>query len=86
MPKSSTSTAPIFCAAPRIGPVAEQMRSNIGDGLGCDQHRINVKGKTNDGVRTRRPRRGDIGHSARAAPSWLLGVDVRTLALGSHFP
>jgi 2-C-methyl-D-erythritol 2,4-cyclodiphosphate synthase len=39
----------IFCAAPRIGPAAHQMRSNIADGLGCDRHRINVKGKTNDG-------------------------------------
>jgi 2-C-methyl-D-erythritol 2,4-cyclodiphosphate synthase len=39
----------IFCAAPRIGPAAQQMRSNIADGLGCDQRRINVKGKTNDG-------------------------------------
>ena len=39
----------IFCSAPPIGPAAQQMRSNIADGLGCDQHRINVKGKTNDG-------------------------------------
>jgi 2-C-methyl-D-erythritol 2,4-cyclodiphosphate synthase len=39
----------IFCAAPRIGPAAQLMCSNIADGLGCDQHRINVKGKTNEG-------------------------------------
>lgn len=39
----------IFCTAPRIGPVAPQMRANIAAGLGCGPDRINVKGKTNDG-------------------------------------
>ena len=39
----------IFCAAPRIGPVAAEMRSNIAAGLGCEVDRVNVKGKTNDG-------------------------------------
>jgi 2-C-methyl-D-erythritol 2,4-cyclodiphosphate synthase len=39
----------IFCAAPRIGPVAGEMRTNIAAGIGCDVARVNVKGKTNDG-------------------------------------
>jgi 2-C-methyl-D-erythritol 2,4-cyclodiphosphate synthase len=39
----------IFCAAPRIGPVVSEMRSNIAAGLDCSPDRINVKGKTNDG-------------------------------------
>jgi 2-C-methyl-D-erythritol 2,4-cyclodiphosphate synthase len=39
----------IFCAAPRIGPAAAEMRANIAAGLGCDVERVNVKGKTNDG-------------------------------------
>lgn len=39
----------VFCAAPRIGPAAHEMRRNIAAGLGCDVARINVKGKTNDG-------------------------------------
>ena len=39
----------VFCAAPRIGPAAPDMRSNIAAGLGCSLDRINVKGKTNDG-------------------------------------
>jgi 2-C-methyl-D-erythritol 2,4-cyclodiphosphate synthase len=40
----------IFCAAPRIGPAALAMRDNIAMGIGCDLDRINVKGKTNDGL------------------------------------
>jgi 2-C-methyl-D-erythritol 2,4-cyclodiphosphate synthase len=39
----------IFCAAPRIGPAAAEMRSNIAAGIGCQFDRVNVKGKTNDG-------------------------------------
>jgi 2-C-methyl-D-erythritol 2,4-cyclodiphosphate synthase len=39
----------LFCAAPRIGPVVSEMRSNIAAGLDCSPDRINVKGKTNDG-------------------------------------
>ena len=39
----------IFCAAPRIGPVVAEMRSNIAAGLECSPDRISVKGKTNDG-------------------------------------
>jgi 2-C-methyl-D-erythritol 2,4-cyclodiphosphate synthase len=39
----------IFCSAPRIGPVATEMRHNIALGLGCTVDRVNVKGKTNDG-------------------------------------
>ena len=39
----------IFCAAPRIGPVAGEMCGNIATGLGCELDRVNVKGKTNDG-------------------------------------
>jgi 2-C-methyl-D-erythritol 2,4-cyclodiphosphate synthase len=39
----------IFCTAPRIGPAASEMRTNIATGLGCTPDRINVKGKTNDG-------------------------------------
>jgi 2-C-methyl-D-erythritol 2,4-cyclodiphosphate synthase len=39
----------IFAAAPRIGPVANEMRTNIAKGLGCAPNRVNVKGKTNDG-------------------------------------
>jgi 2-C-methyl-D-erythritol 2,4-cyclodiphosphate synthase len=39
----------IFCAAPRIGPVAAEMRANIAAGIGCELDRVNVKGKTNDG-------------------------------------
>src|SRR5688572_23558968 len=38
----------IFCAEPRIGPVADDMCSNIAAGLSCEPSRINVKGKTND--------------------------------------
>jgi 2-C-methyl-D-erythritol 2,4-cyclodiphosphate synthase len=40
----------IFCAAPRIGPMAIEMRANIAAGLRCSSDRISVKGKTNDGV------------------------------------
>jgi 2-C-methyl-D-erythritol 2,4-cyclodiphosphate synthase len=39
----------ICCAAPRIGPVAQDMRHNAAAGLGCDLRSVNVKGKTNDG-------------------------------------
>src|SRR4051812_314938 len=39
----------IFCAAPRIEPAAQQIRTNIAKGLGCDPNRVNIKGKTNDG-------------------------------------
>jgi 2-C-methyl-D-erythritol 2,4-cyclodiphosphate synthase len=39
----------IFCAAPRIGPVAQEIRNNVATGLDCDLHCVNVKGKTNDG-------------------------------------
>ena len=39
----------IFCAAPRIVPVAAQMCDNISSGLGVDSRRVNVKGKTSDG-------------------------------------
>ena len=39
----------IFCRAPRITPVVNEMRSNIATGLECSPNRINVKGKTNDG-------------------------------------
>jgi 2-C-methyl-D-erythritol 2,4-cyclodiphosphate synthase len=39
----------IFCTAPRIGPVVDEMRTNIATGLECSAERINVKGKTNDG-------------------------------------
>lgn len=39
----------VFCAAPRIGPAAAEMRSNIAVNIGCDLSRVNVKGKTNDG-------------------------------------
>lgn len=40
----------ISCALPRIGPVADQMCENIAAGLGCSADRVNVKGKTNDGL------------------------------------
>src|SRR3954451_23429095 len=33
----------IFCAAPRIGPVAAEMRENIAAGIGCEPDRVNVK-------------------------------------------
>ncbi|MDA0160657.1 2-C-methyl-D-erythritol 2,4-cyclodiphosphate synthase [Solirubrobacter ginsenosidimutans] len=39
----------VFCAAPRIAPVAAEMRANIATGIDCDVDRVNVKGKTNDG-------------------------------------
>jgi 2-C-methyl-D-erythritol 2,4-cyclodiphosphate synthase len=39
----------IFCIAPRIGPAADEMRTNIAAGLACDLSQISVKGKTNDG-------------------------------------
>ncbi len=39
----------IFCAAPRITPAVNEMRSNIATGLECSPSRINLKGKTNDG-------------------------------------
>lgn len=39
----------VFCAAPRVAPVAGRMRDNIAQGLGIAQDRVNVKGKTNDG-------------------------------------
>jgi 2-C-methyl-D-erythritol 2,4-cyclodiphosphate synthase len=39
----------IFCAAPRIGPVAQDMRNNVAAGFDCDVRCVNVKGKTNDG-------------------------------------
>jgi len=39
----------IFCSAPRIGPVATEIRGNIAAGIGCELDRVNVKGKTNDG-------------------------------------
>lgn len=40
----------VFCAAPRIGPVAREMRGNIATGIGCALNRVNVKGKTSDGL------------------------------------
>ena len=39
----------IFCSDVRIGPVAEEMKRNIADGLGVPTGSVNVKGKTNDG-------------------------------------
>jgi 2-C-methyl-D-erythritol 2,4-cyclodiphosphate synthase len=39
----------IFCAAPRIVPVADAIRLNIAEGLRIASARVNVKGKTNDG-------------------------------------
>lgn len=39
----------VFCAEPRVVPVAGEMRRNIAEGLGVDIDRVNVKGKTNDG-------------------------------------
>lgn len=40
----------VFCSTPRIGPVADRMRENIAAGIGCSPDRVNVKGKTKDGL------------------------------------
>lgn len=59
----------IFCAAPRIGPVAAEMRRNIAEGLGCDPGRVNVKGKTNDGC-------GPEGQGEAISATVVVQVDV----------
>lgn len=59
----------IFCVEPRIGPVAEQMRLNIAQGLACESTRVNVKGKTNDGF-------GPEGQGDAISTTVLVQLDV----------
>jgi 2-C-methyl-D-erythritol 2,4-cyclodiphosphate synthase len=59
----------IFCVEPRIGPVADQIRTNVADGLDCDRHRVNVKGKTNDGF-------GPEGQGEAISATVLVQLDV----------
>src|SRR4051812_48211310 len=60
----------VFCGAPRIGPAAQEMRANIADGLGCNPRRVNVKGKTNDGL-------GPEGEGSAISATVLVLVQVR---------
>lgn len=62
----------IFCAAPRIGPVVEEMRANIAAGLECGPDRINVKGKTNDGF-------GPEGQGEAISATVLVQLEVEEL-------
>lgn len=40
----------VICQRPQIGPYKEQMRKNIAEALGIPEDRVNVKGKTEEGL------------------------------------
>ena len=42
--------ATVICEEPRIGPHAAQMAARLGDALGVEAGRVNVKGTTNEGM------------------------------------
>jgi len=42
--------ATVICERPRIGPIKERLIDNLARVLLCDRSRINVKGKTHEGV------------------------------------
>ena len=42
--------ATIVCERPKISPHAEEMSARLAAVLGCDSDRINIKGKTHEGV------------------------------------
>ncbi len=40
----------IICERPKIGPRKAEMIANLATGLGCEVSRVNLKGKTHEGV------------------------------------
>lgn len=42
--------ATVICQYPKITPYADQMRKNIADALGIGEERVNIKGKTEEGL------------------------------------
>lgn len=42
--------ATVICQRPRIGPHTEAIRLHLASLLGCDSTRVNIKGKTHEGV------------------------------------
>src|SRR3954447_4696568 len=42
--------ATVICEEPRIGPHAADMAARLGDALGVEADRVNVKGTTNEGM------------------------------------
>jgi 2-C-methyl-D-erythritol 2,4-cyclodiphosphate synthase len=40
----------VICEGPKIGPRKAEMRANVARLLGCEEGRVNIKGKTHEGV------------------------------------